>query len=193
MERAVETWAGPGSFEEVLSDALGGDERAFTRLWRWAQPALVRWLSVVAPDSGEDLASDVWISVIRGLGSFEGGEHAFRAWFFTIARRRVIDASRYRRRRPSTVSLDGVDAPSPGDVLESVAGAQAVAGAIAYLRRLRPEQAEVVALRVIGGLSVSQVATVVGRSDAAVRVLCHRGLRTLAEHVGSDLVPQGSP
>jgi len=192
MERAVETWGGTGSFEEVLSDALGGDERAFARLWRWAHPALVRWLRVVAPDSGEDLASDVWISVIRGLDSFQGGEQAFRAWFFTIARRRVIDASRYRRRRPVTVSLDGVDAHSPGDVLESVAGDDAVAGAIAYLRRLHPDQAEVVALRVIGGLSVSQVAAVVGRSDAAVRVLCHRGLRTLAEHVDDDLVPERS-
>jgi RNA polymerase sigma-70 factor (ECF subfamily) len=193
MEVAVEAWGGAGSFEEVLSDAVGGDERAFARLWRWANPSLIRWLGVVAPGAGDDLASDVWISVIRGLDSFRGGEREFRAWFFTIARRRVIDASRHRRRRPQTVTLEGIDAPNPLDVVETVAGDAAVAAAIGYLRQLRPDQAEVVALRVIGGLSVPEVAAVVGRTDAAVRVLCHRGLRTLAHHVGADLVPEATP
>jgi RNA polymerase sigma-70 factor, ECF subfamily len=192
MEGAVEAWPGPGPFEDVLSEALAGDERSFAALWRWANPSLVRWLGVVAPGTGEDLASDVWISVIRGLGFFRGGDREFRAWFFTIARRRAIDASRYRRRRPQTVALDGVDAPHAVDLIENVTGDAAVETAIALLRQLRPDQAEVVALRVIAGLTVAEVAAVVGRTDSAVRVLCHRGLRTLAQHVGTDLVPEGS-
>jgi RNA polymerase sigma-70 factor (ECF subfamily) len=188
----VEAWPGPGSFEEVLADALAGDERGFAGLWRWANPSLVRWLGVVAPGAGEDLASDVWLSVIRGLEFFRGGDREFRAWFFTIARRRAIDAGRRRRRRPQTVALDGVDAPQPVDHIDAVAGDAAVEEAISLLRQLSPDQAEVVALRVIAGLTVAEVAAVVGRSDSAVRVLCHRGLRTLAQHVGVDLVPEGS-
>ncbi len=188
----MEAWPGPGSFEEVLADALAGDERGFAALWRWANPSLVRWLGVVAPGTGEDLASDVWLSVIRGLEFFRGGEHEFRAWFFTIARRRAIDAGRRRQRRPQTVPLDGVDAPYPVDLIANVTGDAAVEAAIAVLRQLRPDQAEVVALRVIGGLTVAEVAAVVGRSDSAVRVMCHRGLRTLAHLVDVDLVPEGS-
>src|SRR3954467_11518676 len=45
---------GTGSFEEVLANAVGGDERAFALLWRWANPSLIRWLSVVAPGTGDD-------------------------------------------------------------------------------------------------------------------------------------------
>ena len=43
-----------------------------------------------------------------------------------------------------------------------------------------------VALRVIGGLSVPDTAAVVGKSDGAVRVLAHRGLRQLAEQLEPD-------
>jgi RNA polymerase sigma-70 factor (ECF subfamily) len=187
----VDTWAGPEPFACTVAAARAGDEDAFAQLWRWAHPALLRWLRVVAPEGGEDLASEVWVSVIRGLDSFHGGERDFRAWFFTIARRRAVDLARYRRRRPATVPMDGVDAPHPFEVSEALAGEAAVEAAIALLRSLRPEQAEVVALRVIAGLTVPETSVVVGRSDAAVRLLCHRGLRTLARCVGADLVPEG--
>lgn len=187
----METWAGPEPFARTVAAASEGDERAFAELWRWAQPSLLRWLRVVAPEGGEDVASEVWLSVIRGLDSFVGSERDFRAWLFTIARRRAIDLARYRRRRPQTVTLDGVDAPSPIELGDALAGEAAVETAIALLRGLRPEQAEVVALRVIGRLTVAETAAVVGRSDASVRLLCHRGLRMLARCVGADLVPDG--
>ena len=188
----METWVGPDSFEEVLTQAVHGDQRAFSALWRWANPSLLRWLRVVAPAGGEDLASEVWLSVVRGLDSFVGGEPEFRAWFFTIAHRRAIDAGRRRQRRPQVVELDGIDAPILTDMSDMVAGEAAVEAAIALLRQLRPDQAEVVALRVIAGLTVPETAAVVGRSDTAVRVLCHRGLRALATRVSSDLVARGN-
>src|SRR3954470_21880680 len=118
MGEPVDAWAGPDSFEEALTKASGGDERSFAALWRWANPSLLRWLRVVAPDGGEDLASEVWMSVVRALDSFRGTEPEFRAWFFTIARRRAIDAGRRRQRRPQVVGLDGVDACHPIDMSE---------------------------------------------------------------------------
>ena len=187
----METWAGPEPFAAILAAARAGDEDAFARLWRWAHPALLRWLRVVAPDAAEDVASDVWVSVIRCLGSFDGGERDFRAWFFTIARHRAIDFARYRRRRPQTVTLEGIDAPHPLDLGEALAGEAAVETAVGVLRRMRPEHAEVVALRVVAGLTVAETSAVVSRSDAAVRLLCHRGLRMLARSVGAGLVPEG--
>src|SRR4051794_19838622 len=71
---AMETWAGPEPFAATLAAARAGDEDAFAQLWRWAHPPLLRWLRVVAPDGAEDLASEVWVSVIRCLDSFDGGE-----------------------------------------------------------------------------------------------------------------------
>jgi RNA polymerase sigma-70 factor (ECF subfamily) len=56
-----------------------------------------------------------------------------------------------------------------------------VAGAF---RRLRADQQEVLALRVLGGLSATQVGEVLGKSEGAVRVAQHRALRSLREAMG---------
>ena len=56
-----------------------------------------------------------------------------------------------------------------------------VAGAF---RSLRADQQEVLALRVLGGLSATQVGEVLGKSEGAVRVAQHRALRSLREAMG---------
>jgi RNA polymerase sigma-70 factor (ECF subfamily) len=170
-----------------LDDARAGDESAFAVLWRWLHPPLLRWLGVVAPDGGEDVAADVWLSVVRGLDSFDGTERDFRGWVFTIARRRAIDWGRNRRRQPTTVDLQGIDVASGIDPGEVISGEAAVERAISLLRQLHPDQAEVVALRVIAGLTVPETAAVVNKSEGAVRVLCHRGLRSLARRLQADV------
>jgi RNA polymerase sigma-70 factor, ECF subfamily len=57
----------------------------------------------------------------------------------------------------------------------------ATQSAIALLSRLPRLQAEVILLRVIGGLDTNAVARLLGRSPGSVRVAGHRGLRRLAE------------
>jgi RNA polymerase sigma-70 factor (ECF subfamily) len=51
-------------------------------------------------------------------------------------------------------------------------------------RSLRADQQEVLALRVLGGLSATQVGEVLGKSEGAVRVAQHRALRSLREAMG---------
>ena len=67
----------------------------------------------------------------------------------------------------------------------------ALEASLTLLRRLTPDQREVVALRVIGGLTVGETATIVHKSDGAVRVLCHRALRTLAQQLDTDELVRG--
>ncbi|HEY2268402.1 MAG TPA: sigma factor, partial [Streptosporangiaceae bacterium] len=75
-------------FPAVLAAAQQGDEGAFTVLWRDGNPALLRYLKVIAPASAEDVTAETWVTVVRGLDRFRGGEDAWRAWLFTTARRR---------------------------------------------------------------------------------------------------------
>ena len=86
-------------FERLLAAAQGGTgeaDGAFSVLWRDANPALLRYLRVIAPEAAEDIAADTWVQVVRGLGTFRGDEAAWRAWLFTTARRRAIDEVRRR-------------------------------------------------------------------------------------------------
>jgi RNA polymerase sigma-70 factor (ECF subfamily) len=175
------SWAGAAPFPETVAAAARGDERAFTQLWRWLHPSLTRYLQVVAPWEWEDVASEVWYSVARDLGSFSGDERAFRAWALTIARHRTIDAARRRARRVETVPITDVDRAGDGDASTPVTRHVELAEVMAVLQKLPPSQAEVLALRVVGGLTVAEAAEALGKSEGAVRVLSHRGLRHLAE------------
>jgi RNA polymerase sigma-70 factor (ECF subfamily) len=176
-------WTGAAPFPETVAAAARGDDRAFASLWRWLHPSLARYLQVVAWWEWEDVASEVWCSIARDLRSFTGNERAFQAWAFTIARHRMIDAARQRSRRVDLLPIVDVDHACEGDASTAMTHASELADALKVLRVLAPSQAEVVALRVIGRLTVKETAEALGKTEGAVRVLSHRGLRDLADRV----------
>jgi RNA polymerase sigma-70 factor (ECF subfamily) len=170
-------------FGEVLAAAQGGSEAAFSRLWRDGNPALLRYLRVVAPETAEDVAAESWLQVVRGLARFRGNEQAWRAWLFTTARRRAIDQVRSRARRPEKAleeMLPGQLPISP-DAADLAIEHISTQSAMALVARLPAHQAEVILLRVVARLDNETVARLVARSPGAVRVAAHRGLRRMAE------------
>lgn len=174
-------------FEAVIRLASEGDIAAIELLWIRHQPALLGWLTALAPRLGEDVASETWIDVMEGLAKFTGGEPRFRSWLFTIGRRRLIDRQRRSIRRPDRFAASNAEMVQDDDAsrhaLRTVESEQAVAQIVAILPK---DQAEVVLLRVLGGLGVVQVADVLGKSPGAVRVLQHRGLRKLSVALSFD-------
>jgi RNA polymerase sigma-70 factor (ECF subfamily) len=174
-------------FDALLSAASAGDEAALGALYRAYQPSVVRFLAGLVPGEAEDLASDTWIDLSRNLGSFEGGEQEFRRLLFTIARRRAIDHGRKRqRRRTEPADMSGhTEIKAGGDLAEIIAELDSSHRAVRQITQLIPRpQAEVILLRVVGGLSVSEVAKIVGKSPGAVSVLQTRGLQRLAAKIG---------
>jgi len=169
------------AFGIILAKAQAGDEAAFSCIFRDVQPALLRYLRVITPEV-DDVAGETWVQVVAGLAGFRGEEQAFRAWLFTIARRRAIDAGRHRARRP-TVPLDGSGTEHlvSADAADAALEALSLHAAMALMAELPREQAEVIMLRVVADLEATEVARIVGRSPGAVRVAAHRGLRRLAE------------
>jgi RNA polymerase sigma-70 factor (ECF subfamily) len=184
-------------FAVVLTAAQQGDEAAFETLWHDSQPALLRYLHVIAPDAAEDIAAETWVHVIRGLARFRGDERNWRAWLFTTARRRVIDQTRQLVRRPATslealpdlaqAGVPGLHSPDAADLaLENLA----TWAAIEIIGRLPRLQAEVIMLRVVAGLDTEAVSRLLDRSPGAIRVASHRGLQRLASLLAETGVTQ---
>lgn len=178
------------AFQDVLAAARAGGGWALAALYRDVHPRLVRYLWTREPDEAEDLASEVWLDVARGLARFSGDEAGFRAWVFTIARRRLLDLHRrraVRRRTPVPDGLLGGDRPA-GDVQEEALAELGTQRAVALIAGLPPDQAEVILLRVIADLPVAEVARIVGKRPGAVRALQLRGLRGLARTLSREAV-----
>jgi RNA polymerase sigma-70 factor (ECF subfamily) len=168
-------------FAAVLADARNGCEDQFAVLWRDANPALLRYLRVVAPENAEDIAAETWVQVVRGLPKFSGDEAAWRAWLFTTARRRLLDQARMRKRRPAE-PLDEVspaDLPRAPDTEQVALDNIATERAIALVGQLPSQQAEVIMLRVVAGMDTDAIAELLGKSPGNIRVTAHRGLRKL--------------
>jgi RNA polymerase sigma-70 factor (ECF subfamily) len=170
-------------FKSVLAAAQQGKEEAFSRLWRDANPALLRYLRVISPEAAEDVAAETWLHVVRGMSAFRGDERAWRTWLFTTARRRAIDQFRHRARRPVRPLEEMLPAQLPvsPDAADLAIENIGTRSAMALVARLPPHQAEVIMLRVVAGLDAETVARLVRRSPGAVRVAAHRGLRRMAE------------
>ena len=141
----------------------------------------------------DDLASETFLGVFTGLAGFRGDEDALRAWVFTIAHRRLVDDWRRRSRRPQAADDDRDLAGYVGGDVEDDAFTRLDAESVHRICGLLPDdQRAVVLLRVLGDLTVEQVAQVMGRSVASVKALQRRGLRTLRaelERVGPAANP----
>ena len=183
-------------FPALLAAAVQGEQRALTEIYRAYQPRLLRYLSAQEPGMADDLASDTWLAVARGLGRFRGDEAGFRGWIFTIARHRVIEHRRRNvRRRTEPLPHDRLDGPVErglgGDpawlVVEQLGVRETVEMLVAGLPA---DQAEAVLLRVLGGFDVAEVARIMGRSPGNVRVLCHRALKRLAARMSQEALAE---
>jgi RNA polymerase sigma-70 factor (ECF subfamily) len=68
-----------GGFEAALRAAQQGDARAFGDLWRETNPAVTRYLEVVAPGRAGDLACESWVAALRRLSELEPTQAAWRS------------------------------------------------------------------------------------------------------------------
>lgn len=177
------------AFPHVLRAAQAGADWAFTRLYESLAPAVADYLRAQGADDPEGLTSDVFVKVFTTSGSFAGSEAQFRSWVFTIARCRLIDARRAKTRiddaqllnRANLHDLQGSTAAAAEDEAMARLAAERVAQ---LLGELTPGQRDVLALRLVVGMSVDEVAAVLDKPPTAVKALQRRALATLRRRLG---------
>ena len=166
----------------AIEAARAGAEWAWTVIYDELAPTVLGYLRSRGADEPEDLTGEVFLQAVRDLPRFEGSGSDLRAWIFTIAHHRFLDERRRATRRP-------VD-PAPEEVLTErlppVIGTEAEAirrvsegHVAAVIERLVPAQRDVLLLRIIGGLTIDEIARAVGKRPGAVKALQRRGLAAI--------------
>ncbi len=177
-------------FEFVLGAARAGDECAWAQLLTRLDGTLHGYIARQGGVEVDDLVSETWLQVARGLPRFAGDERDFRAWVFTIAHHRLIDERRSLRRR--VVELAGLER------LEEAGSSSPSAEAEALMRlrdqelerafaTLSPDQREVLALRFLAGFGPSEIGAILGKKPNAVRALQRRGLKRLEKILAEEV------
>lgn len=173
-------------WESLLSAAQVGAEWAWEQLYRDLAPRVRGYLVSLGASDPDNLLGEVWFDVARGIGSFSGGQAGFRSWVFMIAHHRVIDERRWRGRRPHRLvgdlkqfDLAGVADDAETEALLHIERREV----LATLDRLSHDQRAVLALRILGDLTVDEVALVLDKTPGAVKALQRRALRALRNRI----------
>ena len=173
-------------FPEILHAARGGAPWAFERLYGDLAPAVAGYLRVQRASEPEDLVSEVFIGVFRGLATFHGSEQQFRSWVFTIAHRRLVDERRHAARRPHLSTVEAEQSPPGGDVEREAFESLGEQWVVEVCAQLSSDQRTVLLLRVIADLSIEEVARITGKTVGAVKALQRRALEALRRKLARE-------
>jgi RNA polymerase sigma-70 factor (ECF subfamily) len=175
------TTSAPDSREAEASmvEAARRDPAAFAALYRRYVTPVYRYLysRVGNVADAEDLTAQVFTEVLAGLERYRE-QGSFSAWLFAIAHRKAID--HFRARRQVVPLHEEVDPPlpevAPLACLVEEETLQKLAGLVA---RLSQDEQELLRLRFAAGLTYGDMAVILRRSEAAVKMAMHRLLARL--------------
>jgi len=173
--------------DAALVQAARHDRAAFAALYDRYVEHVYAYLRVhtVQEEDAADLLQQVFLQALAALPAYRGDGATVVAWLFRIARNAVIDHHRRRRRR-RTVTWDAVpDAPhppSPADPEAGVLRQEESARLQALIAALDEERRELLTLRFTARLSIADIASVVGKSEAATQKRLYRTIQALKDH-----------
>ena len=178
------------AFDRVLAAARTDTGWAYERLYRDLSPAVCGYLRLQGAREPDDLTSEVFLGVFRGLATFTGDEDRFRSWVFTIAHRRLTDERRRVSIRPQTAEGGGdPGAACGGDVEDDVLRRLSAQRVRSLCAGLAPDQRDVLLLRMVSDLTVDAVAEALDKTPGAVKALQRRALLNLRRVLEREGVP----
>jgi RNA polymerase sigma factor (sigma-70 family) len=129
-------------------------------------------LAMVGRDHADDCLQETLLAALRAYTGLADGSN-LRAWLYTIARRKAIDAIRTHRR----TIVDGARVAAAADAVPAHTSADD--GLWSEVRSLPPKQRAAVVHRFVDDLAYRDVATRIGTSEEAARRNVHEGLKKL--------------
>ena len=164
--------------DRLMRRVAGGSRDAMNRLYAELAPPLYNYLLrlVGDPARADDALQTTFLNAWQGRASFRG--QGARPWLFVIARNAVF------RSQPSGAVLEPIErAASTGSPAEEHEAAELADRLDAVLARLPADTREAIVLSRVSGLSIDEIAALLGLSNGALRVRLSRGLNRIKEEL----------
>jgi len=187
------------ALEQAMERFAAGDDAALGEVYDLAAPAVLTFLNGLTRNrqQAEDLTQETFLRIHRARGLFHPGA-AVLPWAYTIARRLFLDDVRARRASrlvpsgpPGGTDLDGgppLDVAATDPTAEELFADRELSRALDQaLEKLPEAQASAFRLLKGEGLSVAEVATIMGTTKGAVKLRAHRAYEALRGLLRADL------
>jgi RNA polymerase sigma-70 factor (ECF subfamily) len=168
------------SDEELMAAVAAGDREAFGALYRRRRPDVYRFALHMTgvPATAEDVAQDVFMTVIREASRYAPGRAAVRPWLLGIARN--LARRRLSDRRHEPLAGAAAQAAVQTDPAEGLTRTRQVDALRRALGALPVPYREAVILCDLQELSYHDAAAAAGCALGTVRSRLHRGRQLLA-------------
>jgi RNA polymerase sigma-70 factor, ECF subfamily len=168
--------------------AQRGDREALEALYLLHFDRIYSYLhmSVGNRHDAEDLTTQTFLRMLEAIGRFRWRSAPFSAWLFRIAHNLAMDHFRSTKRwQPEE------EVPEPEGAEESSAEEDALASIgrqsmLELIEGLSHEQQQVLTLKFVFNFSNGEAATILDKSEGAVKSLQHRALASLQKQVTRD-------
>ncbi|MBM4389420.1 MAG: sigma-70 family RNA polymerase sigma factor [Deltaproteobacteria bacterium] len=175
--------------ESLVRRAQARDAEAFDQLYEAHFEKVYRYVAMRLGNEmeAEDVTQEVFLKALSSISSFRWKGVPFLAWLYRIARNHVID---HYRKKPKTppVSINNLQVSEEGNPVEIAEQKSEFERIMKAARKLTEAQREVIALRFVSDLSISETAQVMKRSEGAVKALQHSALSALRRVMASNAI-----
>jgi RNA polymerase sigma-70 factor, ECF subfamily len=169
----------------LVDQAQKGDRGALEELYLIHFDRIYSYLHVSVGNrhDAEDLTTQTFLKMLEAIGRFRWQSAPFSAWLFRIAHNLAMDHFRASKRwQPE----EEVPEPEPDESTSAEAGALQAIGRKSMLELiddLSPEQQQVLTLKFLFNFSNAEAATILGKTEGAIKSLQHRALASLQKQI----------
>ena len=177
----------PADVRKLVERGQAGDRDALEELYLLHFDRIYSYLhmSVGNRHDAEDLTTQTFLKMLESIGRFQWRSAPFSAWLFRIAHNLAMDHFRATKRwqpEEDVPEPPGAEEPSAEFQAMHVIGRQSM---LELIEDLSDDQREVLTLKFVFSFSNGEVATILGKTEGAVKSLQHRALASLQKQLAS--------
>ena len=169
----------------LVERAQEGERNALEELYLLHFDRIYSYLhmSVGNRHDAEDLTTQTFLKMLEAIGRFRWRSAPFSAWLFRIAHNLAMDHFRATKRTQPEEEV-----PEPPGSEEASAEEQAMhsigrQSMLELIENLSPEQQQVLTLKFVFNFPNAEVATILGKTEGAIKSLQHRALVSLQKQL----------
>ena len=174
--------------QEIIKKAVKGVSSAFASLYDHYQPMIYRFVAIKVGrrEDAEDITHQVFMSAWQNVSKYKYQGHPFSSWLYQIARNQVIDHYRAKKQETSIEQIDPEYFVLPATAQFDLATKLDFEKVRSGIAQLKPEYQDIIIMRFVEDLPLKDVATAIGKTEGAVKLMQHRAVKELKRVMGEQ-------
>ena len=187
------TTGGAEDIRMLVERAQTGDRDALEELYLLHFDRIYGYLHLAVGNrhDAEDLTTQTFLRMLESISRFRLGKAPFSAWLFRIAHNLAMDHFRAGKRLQPSEEVPENEGAAEDSAEEQAMGKISRGSMLELIAALSPEQQQVLTLKFLFSFSNAEAASILGKTEGAVKSLQHRALASLERQISPAAAGEG--